>query len=201
MERSLSGDPWRSWRQLDRMSRLAADFRRGAVLRREHRRGLLPVLPPARRDAVAVPDRRGARRRDDPASHSGGRARNRAPRRGGELDRDPAHGHAAGDLDLDALQRNGAPPPVHAHLQVLAPGLAAALNTATKIRPPDAAAAWRRAQRGRLVFTNGVFDLLHAGHVALLEAARAEGAVLVVGVNSDASVQRLAKAAGRPLVP
>jgi rfaE bifunctional protein nucleotidyltransferase chain/domain len=51
------------------------------------------------------------------------------------------------------------------------------------------------------VFTNGVFDLLHIGHVTLLEAARAAGAALVVGVNSDASVQRLAKGAGRPLVP
>jgi rfaE bifunctional protein nucleotidyltransferase chain/domain len=51
------------------------------------------------------------------------------------------------------------------------------------------------------VFTNGVFDLLHIGHVPLLEAARAAGAALVVGVNSDTSVQRLAKGAGRPLVP
>jgi len=53
------------------------------------------------------------------------------------------------------------------------------------------------------VFTNGVFDLLHAGHVALLEAARAEGDALVVGVNNDASVRRLAKAPpppDRPLV-
>ncbi|HEV8399533.1 MAG TPA: D-glycero-beta-D-manno-heptose 1-phosphate adenylyltransferase [Gemmatimonadales bacterium] len=75
------------------------------------------------------------------------------------------------------------------------------MNTATKIRAPDAAAAWRRAQRGRVVFTNGVFDLLHAGHVALLEAARAEGAALVVGVNTDASVRRLGKGSERPLVP
>jgi len=46
-----------------------------------------------------------------------------------------------------------------------------------------------------------VFDLLHTGHVALLEAARAEGAALVVGVNSDASVRRLGKGADRPVVP
>jgi D-glycero-beta-D-manno-heptose 1-phosphate adenylyltransferase len=46
-----------------------------------------------------------------------------------------------------------------------------------------------------------VFDLLHTGHVALLEAARAEGAALVVGVNSDASVRRLGKGANRPVVP
>ena len=50
------------------------------------------------------------------------------------------------------------------------------------------------------MFTNGVFDLLHAGHVALLEAARAAGDALVVGVNGDASVRRLGKGAGRPLV-
>ena len=51
------------------------------------------------------------------------------------------------------------------------------------------------------MFTNGVFDLLHTGHVALLEAARAEGDALVVGVNSDASVRRLGKGDDRPLVP
>ena len=50
------------------------------------------------------------------------------------------------------------------------------------------------------MFTNGVFDLLHAGHVALLEAARAAGDALVVGVNTDASVRRLGKGADRPLV-
>ena len=51
------------------------------------------------------------------------------------------------------------------------------------------------------MFTNGVFDLLHTGHVALLEAARAEGDVLVVGINSDASARRLGKGADRPVVP
>lgn len=49
----------------------------------------------------------------------------------------------------------------------------------------------------RLVFTNGVFDLIHRGHVASLEAARALGDFLVVGVNSDASTRRL-KGAPRP---
>jgi rfaE bifunctional protein nucleotidyltransferase chain/domain len=58
---------------------------------------------------------------------------------------------------------------------------------------------WRRA--GRCVaFTNGCFDLLHPGHLALLEAARAEGDVLVVGLNSDASVRGL-KGEGRPVFP
>ncbi|HRZ10715.1 MAG TPA: adenylyltransferase/cytidyltransferase family protein [Gemmatimonadales bacterium] len=51
------------------------------------------------------------------------------------------------------------------------------------------------------MFTNGVFDLLHPGHLALLEAARAEGDALVVGVNSDASVRRLGKSPDRPIVP
>jgi rfaE bifunctional protein nucleotidyltransferase chain/domain len=50
-----------------------------------------------------------------------------------------------------------------------------------------------------VVFTNGVFDLLHPGHVELLEAARREGSSLVVGVNSDASVRRLGKGTDRPV--
>jgi rfaE bifunctional protein nucleotidyltransferase chain/domain len=57
-----------------------------------------------------------------------------------------------------------------------------------------------RAEGRRVVFTNGYFDLLHPGHVALLEAARGKGDVLVVGINSDASVRAL-KGEGRPLVP
>jgi rfaE bifunctional protein nucleotidyltransferase chain/domain len=52
-----------------------------------------------------------------------------------------------------------------------------------------------------LVFTNGVFDLLHRGHVAYLEEARNLGASLVVAVNSDASVRRLGKGDDRPLNP
>ena len=57
-----------------------------------------------------------------------------------------------------------------------------------------------RASGARVVLTNGCFDLLHPGHVALLEAARREGEQLVVAINSDASVARL-KGEGRPLVP
>jgi rfaE bifunctional protein nucleotidyltransferase chain/domain len=60
---------------------------------------------------------------------------------------------------------------------------------------------WRAEQTGAVVFTNGVFDLLHVGHVTLLEAARAQGAALVVGVNADDSVRRLGKGTDRPLVP
>jgi rfaE bifunctional protein nucleotidyltransferase chain/domain len=56
-------------------------------------------------------------------------------------------------------------------------------------------------ERGtRVVFTNGCFDLLHGGHVTLLEAARAEGDLLVVGLNGDTSVRRL-KGPSRPVVP
>ena len=51
-----------------------------------------------------------------------------------------------------------------------------------------------------MVFTNGVFDLLHRGHAEYLAEARSLGDRLVVGVNSDASVRRLGKAAGRPIV-
>ncbi len=57
----------------------------------------------------------------------------------------------------------------------------------------------RRAKR-RIVFTNGVFDLLHSGHLKVFEWARRQGDVLVVGVNSDSSVRRL-KGPKRPIVP
>ena len=52
----------------------------------------------------------------------------------------------------------------------------------------------------KIVFTNGCFDLLHAGHVTYLEEAKGLGDVLVVGVNSDSSVRRI-KGSGRPIVP
>jgi D-beta-D-heptose 7-phosphate kinase/D-beta-D-heptose 1-phosphate adenosyltransferase len=60
------------------------------------------------------------------------------------------------------------------------------------------ATAWRDGQSGRVVFTNGVFDLLHPGHVDVLRGARGQGDVLVVGLNSDASVRRL-KGPDRPV--
>jgi rfaE bifunctional protein nucleotidyltransferase chain/domain len=52
----------------------------------------------------------------------------------------------------------------------------------------------------RVVFTNGCFDLLHPGHIKLLEAARSKGDALIVGINSDDSVRTL-KGAGRPVIP
>ncbi len=57
-----------------------------------------------------------------------------------------------------------------------------------------------KAAGRQIVFANGAFDLIHAGHVRYLEAARREGDWLLVGVNSDASVAR-SKGAGRPIVP
>jgi D-beta-D-heptose 7-phosphate kinase/D-beta-D-heptose 1-phosphate adenosyltransferase len=60
-------------------------------------------------------------------------------------------------------------------------------------------AQWR-AEGRTVVLTNGCFDLLHAGHVTLLEQARALGDVLIVAINSDASVRAL-KGEGRPLLP
>ncbi len=57
-----------------------------------------------------------------------------------------------------------------------------------------------RANGRRVVLANGCFDLLHVGHVRYLAAARALGDMLIVGLNSDASVRRL-KGPGRPLMP
>lgn len=60
-------------------------------------------------------------------------------------------------------------------------------------------ARWRREQRGTVVFTNGVFDLVHPGHIDVLFGARAQGDLLIVGINSDASVRRLNKGPERPI--
>lgn len=57
---------------------------------------------------------------------------------------------------------------------------------------------WRLQQSGRVVFTNGVFDLLHPGHIDVLHGARACGDVLIVGINGDDSVRRL-KGPERPV--
>lgn len=68
-----------------------------------------------------------------------------------------------------------------------------------KIMTWERARDWRRAASGRVVFTNGVFDLLHPGHVDLLLGARARGDALIVAVNSDDSVRRLNKGPERPI--
>jgi len=62
----------------------------------------------------------------------------------------------------------------------------------------EARAEWKRAAK-KVVFTNGCYDVLHPGHVRLLEAARSHGDVLILALNTDASVQRL-KGPTRPLI-
>jgi D-glycero-beta-D-manno-heptose 1-phosphate adenylyltransferase len=68
-----------------------------------------------------------------------------------------------------------------------------------KIRDPARLDRWLGELARPLVFTNGVFDLLHRGHVTYLARARGLGAALLVALNSDASARRLGKGADRPL--
>jgi D-beta-D-heptose 7-phosphate kinase/D-beta-D-heptose 1-phosphate adenosyltransferase len=77
------------------------------------------------------------------------------------------------------------------------------MSSPVRVLTIDEAAAWAEEQRRagrRVVFTNGVFDLVHPGHVQYLEAAKAEGDVLIVAVNSDRSVQTN-KGPSRPILP
>lgn len=74
----------------------------------------------------------------------------------------------------------------------------------TKVLPCDqllSVLSGERTKGKRIVFTNGCFDLMHIGHTRYLQAAKALGDVLVVGVNSDVSVRTLDKAPDRPIVP
>jgi rfaE bifunctional protein nucleotidyltransferase chain/domain len=76
------------------------------------------------------------------------------------------------------------------------------MSSTAKILPLKKLATLRELWRweGRaVVFTNGVFDILHAGHVKVLEKAKASGDLLVVGINSDRSARALDKAPGRPI--
>ena len=76
-------------------------------------------------------------------------------------------------------------------------------NPADRIVSLAEAAAFARARQAEgktVVFCNGCFDILHAGHVSYLNDARAEGDALIVGVNSDAS-ERAIKGADRPIMP
>jgi D-glycero-beta-D-manno-heptose 1-phosphate adenylyltransferase len=68
-----------------------------------------------------------------------------------------------------------------------------------KISDPRRLDDWIGGLKRPLVFTNGVFDVLHRGHVTYLARARALGSALVVGLNTDASARRLGKGAGRPV--
>lgn len=73
-----------------------------------------------------------------------------------------------------------------------------------KVLPPEqliSILVQERANGKRIVFTNGCFDLMHIGHTRYLQAAKSLGDLLVVGVNSDASVRSLEKAPDRPIVP
>lgn len=75
------------------------------------------------------------------------------------------------------------------------------MDSRRKLMEPNALPAWRAALRAAgktVVVTNGCFDLLHPGHVAYLEAARSQGDLLLVGLNSDDSVRQL-KGPDRPL--
>lgn len=72
-------------------------------------------------------------------------------------------------------------------------------TTSERIISAGEAVEWRATVAGILVFTNGVFDVIHAGHIALLEAARDEGDVLLVGINDDESTRDLGKGRGRPV--
>lgn len=113
---------------------------------------------------------------------------------------------AAGQVLSESVQRA-----VHAATRHVAEGGAAGFGKRlhdVPSPPTDDTRGWDarrlaaevRANGGTVVATGGCFDLLHAGHVASLEAARRLGDCLVVCLNSDASVRRL-KGAGRPLVP
>ena len=73
-----------------------------------------------------------------------------------------------------------------------------ASDPASKVMTLADAAVWRRGAAGKVVFTNGVFDLLHPGHIDVLLGARRCGDLLVVGLNSDDSVRRL-KGPERPV--
>jgi D-beta-D-heptose 7-phosphate kinase/D-beta-D-heptose 1-phosphate adenosyltransferase len=73
-------------------------------------------------------------------------------------------------------------------------------DASSKILDPETLIdRYGRPREATVVFTNGVFDVMHRGHTAYLAAARARGDVLVVGLNTDASVKRLGKGPGRPI--
>jgi len=102
---------------------------------------------------------------------------------------------AGGAVTLEAVQAG-----VQAAAAFVAEGGAAAYGTEPQRETGPDVVARQRARGGTVVATGGCFDLVHAGHVATLEAARALGDCLVVCLNSDESVRRL-KGPGRPLVP
>jgi len=72
-------------------------------------------------------------------------------------------------------------------------------NKIKKIDELKAVVDTQRKSKKRIVFTNGCFDILHAGHVKYLEDAKKEGELLIVAINSDASVKKIKKK-GRPVI-
>jgi len=85
--------------------------------------------------------------------------------------------------------------------RIVKPALTTPVAFENKICPPGELPARLPALPRPLVFTNGVFDVLHRGHVTYLAESRAFGASLVVALNADASVRRLGKGADRPVNP
>jgi rfaE bifunctional protein nucleotidyltransferase chain/domain len=79
--------------------------------------------------------------------------------------------------------------------------MTAPLRFEQKIHAPSGIDGWLAGLARPLVFTNGVFDVLHRGHVTYLARARSLGATLLVALNSDASVKRLGKGPDRPVNP
>ncbi len=118
----------------------------------------------------------------------------------------PKAGNTRNDIGSDQLRLPGRRFRAHA-LNVRAPvslmvePTVTAMNTSyeNKICPPDALVARAALLPHPLVFTNGVFDILHRGHATYLAQSRELGASLVVALNSDDSVRRLGKGPNRPI--
>ncbi|MCC6319098.1 MAG: D-glycero-beta-D-manno-heptose 1-phosphate adenylyltransferase [Gemmatimonadaceae bacterium] len=198
-ERSRSGSAAR-WRQQARVPRHPAHRRCGGLLRRQCRGGLRPLLPVPRRHGAGSALRPAElRRRHSQAPAS---ARRLVGPSGGcqsgacASQRQPHH-------HLRRVSRDRRVPDVRANPPLRAigerrPVTHTLFDPARKLFTRDALVAWRAAQPGRIAFTNGVFDLLHPGHLDVLRHARACGDALVVGLNADASVRRL-KGPDRPV--
>src|SRR6185437_13588902 len=197
-EHSRNGETAAAWRYPAGMPVRAAPACRGRVLRPRCRAPLRQLLSVSRRHDAGGEFRAAPHRCRHRRTTAGGRRFARTP---GSCGRRADSAHRCGHLHWFHLRRTGSAPRLlhtdHVH--------AARREDVLSVRPParkvlnwDEAAAWRASARGPVVFTNGVFDLLHPGHVDLLLAARAMGDALVVGVNTDASVRRL-KGPGRPV--
>src|SRR5262249_50741864 len=111
-------------------------------------------------------------------------------------------GNAAAGLEVEVFGVVPIPlEKIHSELLLRESGKGEGGRQPGKLRTPEQARIQAQAQKrdGRkVVFTNGCFDILHSGHVTLLEKAKAEGDFLIVGLNDDDSVRRL-KGDGRPV--